>query len=147
LESFNLSTDAPSKKLASKHLGPYNVVGHIGQNAYRIDTPRNWRVHNVFHTSLLSRTKTDSIANRIPPPEPIVTVLEQELWVIDKFVNSHWFRGKFQLKVHWEDQEEDQDDWQDYNTILREAAEWRNELVVRNTQDNDPVIEMCDEYY
>ena len=36
---------------------------------------------------------------------------EQELWVIDRFINSRWFRGEFQLKIRWEDQIQEQDDW------------------------------------
>ena len=61
LEWYNLSTDAPSKKLAAKRLGPYTVLEKVSSTSYRIDIPIAWRVHNVFHASLLSRTKEDKI--------------------------------------------------------------------------------------
>ncbi len=60
-----------------------------------------------------------------PEAQPVVKILERELWVIDQFVNSRWFRGKFQLKIRWEDQAEEQDDWRDYSEVLRESTAWR----------------------
>jgi transposase InsO family protein len=56
LEAYNLSTDAPSKKLAAKRLGPYTVTGLVGPSSYQLDIPIGWRLHNVFHAGLLSQT-------------------------------------------------------------------------------------------
>jgi len=53
LELFNLSTDAPSKKLTTKRLGPYEILKCIGPTAYRLSIPATWQVHNIFHASLL----------------------------------------------------------------------------------------------
>jgi hypothetical protein len=99
LESYNLSMDAPSKKLATKRLGPYKVQKLVGPSSYQLNIPTTWKIHNVFHAGLLSHTKDDTIVGRVPEPAPIVRLQEKELWVIDRFVNSRWFRGKFQLKV------------------------------------------------
>ena len=99
LESYNLSTDVPSKKLTAKWLGPYMVQEKIGNSSYCIDILVTGQVHNIFHASLLSWTKEDKIIGQVPEPQPIIWLQEQELWVIDCFINSCWFRGKFQLKV------------------------------------------------
>jgi len=147
LESYNLSTDAPSKKLAAKRLGPYEVLEAIGPSSYRLAIPASWKVHNVFHAGLLSHTKEDTIPGRVAPPQPRITMREQELWVIDQFVNSRWFRGKFQLKIRWEDQTEEHDDWRDYATILRESAGWREELEVGEDAREDPIEPMLQDYY
>jgi hypothetical protein len=69
----------------------------------------------------------------------MVQIQDRELWVIDQFVNSRWFRGKFQLKVHWEDQEEEQDDWHNYKQILTEAEAWRQELTIGEELEEDPI--------
>jgi hypothetical protein len=74
-------------------------------------------------------------------------MLDQELWVVDKFVNSRWFRNKFQLKVHWEDHEEDQDEWRDHDKLMAEVAGWREELAVEDLPDEDPIVHLRDEYY
>ncbi len=67
--------------------------------------------------------------------------------MIDQFVNSRWFRGKFQLKIRWEDQAEEQDDWRDYSEILWESAAWRQELVLGDEHEEDPIRPMIEEYY
>src|SRR5258706_13273924 len=139
--------DMPSKKLAAKHLGPYAVLENIGLASHRLDIPVTWHIHNVFHASLLSHTKEDTIAGRIPEAQPVVKILERELWVIDQFMNSRWFRGKFQLKIHWEDQAEEQDDWQDYSEILWESAAWQQELELEDEHGEDPIRPMIEEYY
>jgi hypothetical protein len=147
LEGKNLSTDAPSKKLGAKRFGPYEILDRISPTAYKLNIPLNWRIHNVFHVSLISKTKEDTVLGRNPAPQPVVKLTDQELWVIDKFVNSRWFRGKFQLKVHWEDQGEDQDDWRDHETVLREAATWREQLAIEDLPEEDPTIQLREEYY
>ena len=147
LESYNLSTDAPSKKLAAKRLGPYTVLELVGPASYHLDIPVNWKVHNVFHVGLLSQTKEDTIPGRVPAPQPTIKIQDQELWVIDQFVNSCWFRGKFQLKIQWEDQGEEQDDWRDYDTLRAEAQAWREELQAGEEIGEDPILGLIKEYY
>ena len=72
----------------------------------------------------MSRTKEDTIPGRGPDaqaPRPPVRVQDQELWVIEKFVNS---RDQFQLKIRWEDHEEGQDEGNNYDSVMAESAEW-----------------------
>jgi hypothetical protein len=56
LESYNLSTDALSKKLAAKRLGPYTVEKLVGPSSYQLNIPVRWKIHNVFHAGLLLQT-------------------------------------------------------------------------------------------
>ena len=147
LESYNLSTDAPSKKLAAKRLGPYTILELVGPASYRLDIPVSWKVHNIFHVGLLSQTKEDTIPGCIPASQPTVKIQDQELWVIDHFVNSQWFRGKFQLKIWWEDQGEEQDDWWDYDTLHVETQAWQEELQAGEEIGEDPIPGLIEEYY
>jgi hypothetical protein len=77
----------------------------------------------------------------------VVCIQDKELWVINRFVNSQWFCGKFQLKVCWEDQPEEQDNWRDYFTVLAEASQWGDQLCVQGQEDDDSLGRLVEEYY
>ena len=45
----------PSKKLFPLWLGPFTVSKVINPAAYQLELPKSWKVHNVFHASLLKQ--------------------------------------------------------------------------------------------
>ena len=58
LSSKNLSFKNIPAKLQKKFVGPFEVIEKIGPQAYRLDFADTWKIHNVFHISLLKRWKT-----------------------------------------------------------------------------------------
>jgi RNase H-like domain found in reverse transcriptase/Reverse transcriptase (RNA-dependent DNA polymerase)/Integrase zinc binding domain/Chromo (CHRromatin Organisation MOdifier) domain/Retroviral aspartyl protease/Integrase core domain len=72
LSSKNLRVKGKGrKKLFPKFVGPFTVTEMVGPNAARLDLPTNWRIHDVFHVSLLKPYKHRPGA-RIPPPPQII---------------------------------------------------------------------------
>jgi transposase InsO family protein len=72
LTPINLK-ERPSKKLQQRFVGPFKILTKIGQVAYRLDLGPNYRIHNVFHVSLLKKLKESpsKFSSRVsPPPEP-----------------------------------------------------------------------------
>ena len=50
LDSKNISTMRPLKKLDHKFYGPFQIISKVGTHAYRLDLPLSMkRVHPVFH--------------------------------------------------------------------------------------------------
>eukprot|EP00208_Stichococcus_sp_RCC1054_P003234 CAMPEP_0206138478 /NCGR_PEP_ID=MMETSP1473-20131121/3353_1 /ASSEMBLY_ACC=CAM_ASM_001109 /TAXON_ID=1461547 /ORGANISM="Stichococcus sp, Strain RCC1054" /LENGTH=160 /DNA_ID=CAMNT_0053531923 /DNA_START=35 /DNA_END=517 /DNA_ORIENTATION=+ len=41
-------------KLTNRFLGPFPVTAVINPVAFRLDLPRHWRIHNIFHVSRLA---------------------------------------------------------------------------------------------
>jgi hypothetical protein len=53
LNMKNIQTVRPTRKLAPKLYGPFCILAKIGKSPYRLELQSHWRIHNVFHTSLL----------------------------------------------------------------------------------------------
>jgi hypothetical protein len=57
-------------KLGPKFYGPFQIVGRIGNMAYKLKLPEGARLHDVFHAGLLKKFNGTSPA--APPPLPLV---------------------------------------------------------------------------
>jgi len=58
LSSRNIKTRRPSKKLDHKNQGPFQIEKIVSPLAVRLTLPRKWKIHNVFHVSLLEHYRT-----------------------------------------------------------------------------------------
>ena len=45
-------------KLEAKFFGPFRVLHPVGKQAYKLELPKKWRIHDVFHVSLLEQDTT-----------------------------------------------------------------------------------------
>ena len=61
LQHENISTNVPSKKLSSRFLEPFPIISQISDVIYCLKLPKNLRIHDVFHVSLLERCCPDTI--------------------------------------------------------------------------------------
>ena len=111
LEAKNLKLPYLTKKIAPKRHGPFEVLEEIGSRAYRIKLPPQWRIHNVFHASLLSpykETETHGPAFALTPPD---TIEGEEEYEVENIV-GHRRRGRgYQFLVHWKGYPTSEDEW------------------------------------
>ena len=47
-----------NRKLEAKFFGSFRVLHIIGKQAYKLEFPRKWRIHNIFHVLLLEQDTT-----------------------------------------------------------------------------------------
>ena len=61
-----------NKKLKSKFFEPFQVFHTIEKQAYKLELPTKWKIHNIFHVSLLEQntTRRKRVDNKtLPKPE------------------------------------------------------------------------------
>ena len=100
LDSRNLKT-IYHKKMKPKWEGPFVITEVLGPITYRLKLPATWRIHNVFHATLLRPYKeNDTFRSNFtePPPE----LLEGEEVYEIKTILNHWKRGhSYQYLIKW----------------------------------------------
>ena len=109
------------KKMAPKHKGPFKINEVIGPVTYRLELPNYWKVHNVFHASLLRQYKENEVygANFDRPP---VELLEgEEVYEIDTIL-KHRKRGRgYQYLVKWKGYPIDEASWEPADVFSKDG--------------------------
>jgi Chromo (CHRromatin Organisation MOdifier) domain len=119
LEGANLKLTHPKAKLDAKRYGPFPITKEVSPVVFQLALPPQWRVHNVFHTSLLTPYKEmeeygDNFAQ--PPPELIDG---QEEYEVEQVVNSRRLghARKLQYLLWWKGYSCAHDSWQDATEV------------------------------
>ncbi len=72
-------------KLLPKFIGPLRVLERIGRVAYRLEMPPRWKVHDVFHVSLLRKYVTRGNQGYFAAP-PVAWLDEEPLYEVEKIL-------------------------------------------------------------
>ena len=100
LDTRNLKANH-HKKIGPKREGPFEIIKVIGPVTYRLRLPKTWKIHNMFHTTLLQQYKETEVygANfNKPPPELIEG---EEVYEVENILR-HRKRGRgYQYYVQW----------------------------------------------
>ena len=66
LSTKNLKLKGIPAKLQRKFVGPFRVLETIGQQAYKLSLPDDWKIHPMFHVSLPYNWKATSLQEDQP---------------------------------------------------------------------------------
>jgi hypothetical protein len=80
LESKNLKIGYPTRKLSPKQEGPFVIQEVLSRLSYRLKLPPQWKIHPVFHATLLTPYKENEThgANFLTPPPDLVEGQEED---------------------------------------------------------------------
>jgi Chromo (CHRromatin Organisation MOdifier) domain len=138
IEGTHLKTAHPTTKLRAKRFGPLKITEAISPMTYRVQLPTQWRIHNVFHATLLHPYKTMELYGRTfsePPPDLIAG---QEEWEVENVLASRrqgrW--KKLQYLVKWKGFSEVHDSWEP-----SENLENAHEAISNFHHDNPQAIQ------
>ncbi|KXN85783.1 hypothetical protein AN958_10841 [Leucoagaricus sp. SymC.cos] len=102
LEATNLCLSYPSSKIAPKVISPW---------VYKLNLPPNWKIHLVFHASLLTPCNKNDIHGpnlSLPPPEMIQG---EEQYEVEGIVNHHYQAEGLQYLVKWKGYGHQENEW------------------------------------
>jgi hypothetical protein len=84
---------------------------------YQLTLPVKWKIHDVFHVNVLSEAVSDTIPHQRKPTPPPVKVNDEDFWVMEKYIDTQWFRNQFQFKIRWDGFSEEHDTWENADDI------------------------------
>ena len=89
LSTRNLRMKGTPIKLQCRFVGPFKIIEVIGQQAYRLALPEDWKIHPVFYVSLLKNWRTANLQEDQPLPADAVPDVEEPYYEIERIL---WWR-------------------------------------------------------
>src|SRR6266481_741481 len=114
LDASHLKLPHQKAKLTPKRLGPFKIIQEISPVAYRLELPPNWRIHDVFHTSLLTPYyETTAHGPNFTRPPPDLIDGEEEYEIEQIVAHRQFGRSKrLQYLIKWKGYPESDNTWE-----------------------------------
>ena len=113
-----------SKKLMPKWIGPFKVVNMVGNAAVKLELPGSYRIHNVFHVSLVKKYKKPPADIDMTPAE---VLSEETNWVVHKVLthkNRKTRKGQYYTEylVQWKNKGPEHNTWVHEDELSQSCA-------------------------
>ena len=86
LEARNLKHSVTNPKFAPKREGPFTITKVLSPITYQLYLPKTWKIHPVFHATLLSSYRENNVHSpNFPTPSPDLIAGEEEYeieWIL-----------------------------------------------------------------
>ena len=124
LNAKHIRTKRPSKKLSPKLYGPFKILEKRGERAFKLEISPRWKIHPIFHVSLLEPYRTSNRDGRGQPPREPEDIDGDLEWEVEKIVKSEVIsyvrkvRGRnkrfreLRYFVKWKGCAEDENTWE-----------------------------------
>jgi len=105
-----------NKKLKPRKLGPYKIIRKISPVSYKLELPKNIRIHPVIHVSEFEPYYEDHFERKQPPPPPII-VNDEEEYEVEKILDKRKHYGKIQYLIKWKGYPLSEASWEPENNL------------------------------
>ena len=149
LNSKHLRFRGTPKKLKRRYVGPFKVLERIGETAYRLELPSQWRIHPVFHVSLVKswRRRTFTLEEPATTPELEQREDPEERFEVDKLLRWRWRkvgrRREKEYLVLWSGYSIDDASWTPASNFT--SQERLRELVEEDKPEEEPYLRSTNE--
>jgi Chromo (CHRromatin Organisation MOdifier) domain len=119
LKGINLKLTHPKAKLDAKRYGPFRITKEVSPVVFQLALPPQWRIHNMFHASLLTPYKEmeEHRENFMQPPPELIK--GQEEFEVEQILNSRRVgcAKKLQYLLQWKRYSRMHDSWQNATEV------------------------------
>ncbi len=130
LEVTHLKTTHPTAKLSPRRYSPFKITKKLSHMVYQLRIPQQWKIHDVFHTALLTpykEMKEHGPNYHEPPPDVIKGEPE---WEVEQIVGARCFghSRRLQYRVRWTGYSDAHDTWEtadDVHALQLTAEFWK----------------------
>jgi len=134
LEGKNLHLPFQATKLAPKRYGPFKIIKEISLVTFQLALPLSWKIHDVFHASLLlpySKT-TAHRPNFSRPPQDLIS--DEAEYKVEQIRNHRYSRQNrvLQYLIKWKGYPESDNTWES-------AADVHAPDLIRNYHKGTPL--------
>ena len=120
LNAKNMRTKPPTKKLSTKLYGPFNVMEKRANRAFKLEIFPRWKIHPIFHVSLLVPYRHSNRPGREQPPREPEEIDGDLEWEVERIVKSEiitYIRTRRRMQeiryfVKWAGCSEDENTWE-----------------------------------
>uniref|UniRef100_A0A8C5Q8Z1 Uncharacterized protein n=1 Tax=Leptobrachium leishanense TaxID=445787 RepID=A0A8C5Q8Z1_9ANUR len=112
LSTKNLKLSCPTKKLGPKYIGPYPIISIVSPVAVRLQLHPSFRIHPVFHVSLLKPWTKDHFPQRSPPPPDPIPVKGLKEFEVQRILDSRSRFNRLEYLIQWKGYGPEENSWE-----------------------------------
>ena len=113
----NIKSTRPTSKLDHKRLGPFKIIKQINPVTFELELPTSYRIHNCFHVSLLEPVNEAYLLNPKEPPLESIVVDDQEVFYVDKILDSKMVNEKHYYLIKWYGCPDSENTWEPIDNL------------------------------
>lgn len=117
LSATNLKLSCPSRKLGPRFIGPFKIKRVVNPVAFELSLPSSYRIHPVFHTSLLKPVTPSSFPGREKLPPPPINIEGEDEFEVEAIMDCRRRGGHIQYLVKWKGYPPEDNSWEPSSNI------------------------------
>ena len=111
LEARNLKRNSLDLKFTPKREGPFTITKVLSPLSYELKLPTSWKIHPVFHASLLTPYHKNEIHRPNFPAPPPDLIDNKEEYEIERILKHHGPPKNQSYLIRWQGYTAKEDAW------------------------------------